>query len=338
MVDNWGQAFLKAISDAFSKLFSFLPDLIGALLILWIGFFIAKLLGRLVADILRKVRFNQAADKAGMSRFAQSAGVKQDASGIMGEIVKWFFRLIALVAAFSVLQLPALNMAIIGILNFIPKLIVALVIMLIGALLANVVAEFVKGAVSQSGVGNGNVFSSVARYAILYIAGVTALSQLEVAPAIIDTLWIGTIAALALAVGLAFGLGGRETAARILENGYNKAQENLPKLSNGIKQQARQQAQSANQRPTGGNVPQVYNPGGQPVGQPPVSGYAASGYTQPMPSPKPQAPRTQPMPGNQPNSNPNPGYQQPGNGYQQPNGGNYGQADYGNDQSNYPRG
>ena len=110
-ITDWGQAFLTAISNAFSKLFGFLPDLIGALLILWTGWFVAGWLAKLVANVLRKVRFNEAANRAGLSRFIQSAGVRQDASGVMAEIVKWFFRLIALVAAFSVLQLPALTAA-----------------------------------------------------------------------------------------------------------------------------------------------------------------------------------------------------------------------------------
>ena len=324
MVDNWGQALLKAVSDAFSKLFSFLPDLIGALLILWIGFFIAKLLGRLAAEVLRKIRFNDAANRAGLSRFAQSAGIKQDASGIMGEIVKWFFRLIALVAAFSVLQLPALTLALAGILNFIPKLAVALVIMLIGGLIANVAAEFVQGAVGQSNMGNGKLFANIARYAILYIAGVTALSQLDIAPAVIDTLWIGTIAALALALGLAFGLGGRELAGRILEDSYNKAQQNLPRLSEGAQRHSRsqqQQSQSRPPQPQPQSGPQIYDAPGQT--QPmPRSGYATSGYDQPAPAPAPQQypqpyPQQPPAPGQYPN---NPSYppQNPGQGSNYP--------------------
>lgn len=310
-ITDWGQAFLSAIGDALSKIFSFLPDLIGALLILWIGFIIAKILGRITADLLRKIRFNQAADKAGLSRFVQSAGVKQDASGVMGEIVKWFFRIIALVAAFSVLQLPALTAALTGILNFIPNLAIALVIVLIGGLLANFVADFIKGALSQAGLGNAGLFANIARYAIIYVAAVAALGQIGVASTVINTLWIGTVAALALALGLAFGLGGRDTAAKLLDNAYTKTQQNLPRMSEAVKQRAQQSSQrlpSPQSQPT-----QTYNPN-QTYPQPTQS-YAAgsTGYTQPQGQPQPR-PQAQPQPQQRPQGQPQV-YNTPDQGY-----------------------
>ncbi len=247
-VRDWGEAFLTSISNAFSKLFGFLPDLIGALLILWIGWIIAGILAKLVTNLLRKIHFNEATEKAGLNRFLKSAGVSKDASEVMGEIVKWFFRVIALVAAFSVLQLPALTAALTGILNFIPNLAIALVIILIGGLLANFVGEFVKGAATSAGFKNAGMVSNIARYAILYVAVIAALGQIGVASNIINALFIATVAGLALAFGLAFGLGGRDTAAKIWENTYSAAQENLPKLSDGMKRQAQQtklQAQQA---------------------------------------------------------------------------------------------
>lgn len=253
-----GQALLTAISTAFSKLFGFLPDLIGALLILWIGWIVAGIMGKLVAGVLRKIRFNEATDKAGLSRFLQSAGIKQDASGVMGDIVKWFFRIIALVAAFSVLQLPALTAALTGILNFIPNLAIALVIILIGGLIANFAADFVKGAAGSAGFNNAGLISNIARYAILYIAVIAALGQIGVAATVINTLFIGTIAALALAFGLAFGLGGRDTASKIVDGAYTSAQKSLPKLSEGMKQQAQrtgQQKQVGQPQPGAGVYP-----------------------------------------------------------------------------------
>ncbi len=198
VISDWGQAFLTAVSDAFRKLFGFLPDLIGALLILWIGWIIAGILAKLVTNILRKIRFNEATEKAGLTRFLQSAGVRQDASSIMGEIVKWFFRIIALLAAFSVLQLPALTAALTGILNFIPNLIVALVIILLGSLIGNFVSDFVKGAARSAGFSNAGLIAAIARYAILYIAVIAALGQIGIAETVVNTLFIGTIAARAL--------------------------------------------------------------------------------------------------------------------------------------------
>ncbi len=317
-IRDWGEAFLTAISQAFSKFFGFLPDLIGALLILCIGWFIAGFLSKLVANLLRKVRFNEAAEKAGLSRFIQTAGVKQDASGLMGEIVKWFFRIIALVAAFSVLQLPALTAALTGILNFIPNLFIALVIILIGGLLANFVGDFVKGAATSAGFGNANMVSNIARYAILYVAVIAALGQIGIAETVINTIFIGTVAALALALGLSFGLGGRDTASRIWDSAYSSAQENLPKLGQGMKQQAQtqkqqlkqglQQASQNNPRPR--PTPE-YNPGyaaGSQQSQP-----SSGGYSAPPPS----------NPGIYNNPNPQPGGYYGDSGSNQPQSGGY---------------
>jgi hypothetical protein len=341
VITDWGQAFLTAISNAFSKLFGFLPDLIGALLILWIGWIVAGWLSKLVANVLRKVRFNEAANRAGLSRFIQAAGVRQDASGVMAEVVKWFFRLIALVAAFSVLQLPALTAALIGILDFIPNLFIALVIILVGGLVANFVKDFVRGAASSAGFNNANVVANIARFAILYVAVIAALGQIGIASTVINTLFIGTIAALALALGLAFGLGGRDVAARIWENGYNSAQNNLPKLSQGVRQkaqQARLQAQQAAQQYSQSQpqAPNYQYSQGQTGQYNP--NYTAGGYTQAQPTQtfNPQTPapgavpnsgyeqgraaQGQPYPGQypQPPNNPNPNYYYPDQDGNQP--------------------
>lgn len=344
-VRDWGEAFLTAIADAFRKIFTFLPDLIGALIILWVGWFIAGLLAKLVTNVLRKVNFNQATEKAGLNRFVAASGVRKDPSEIMGELVKWFFRIIALLAAFSVLQLPALTVALTGILNFIPRLIVAVVILMVGGLLAGFVGNFVRGAAGSAGFSNGSLVANIARGAILYVAIVAALGQLGVAETVINTLFIGTIAALALALGLAFGLGGRDTASRIWENAYNSAQENLPKLGDGVRRQAEQTKQQANQavnqaaqqntphfQPTqqGYAMPQSY--AAQPA-QPAQPAYERD-RTQQMPT----TPRYTPQPDNssQPQSG---GYydggQQPG-GYYTQGSNSQGQSYQPNPSPNYP--
>lgn len=246
-VTNWGEAALSAIASAFAVLFSFIPELIGALIILWIGWIIAGILSKIVADVLRRIHFNQAADKAGLSRFVSATGAKHDASGVMGEVVKWFFRVIAIIAAFNVFNLPTLNSALLGILAFIPNLFVALIIILVGGLLANFVSDFIKGATSTSGVSSGNMLANIARIAILYVAVIAALGQIGIAQVVINTIFIGTVAALAIALGLAFGLGGRDVAARLWQSGYDTAQSNLPRISSGLQQQAQRTGQKAQQ-------------------------------------------------------------------------------------------
>jgi hypothetical protein len=185
-------------------------------------------------------------------------------------------------------------------LNFIPNLFIALVIILIGGFLANFVGDFVKGAATSAGFGNANMVSNIARYAILYVAVIAALGQVGIAETVINTIFIGTVAALALALGLSFGLGGRDTASRIWDSAYNSAQENLPKLSQGMKQQTQTQKQQlqqglqqASQHSNRTRPAPEYNTGyaaSSQQNQPPSGGYSAPPpnpgvYNNPNPQP-----------------------------------------------------
>jgi len=219
-VNDWGQALLTSFSAALAMFLSAIPRVIAFAVILIIGWIVASLIAKGVAALLRAVRFNDLAIRSGFAGFVQNMGVRTDSAGLIADIAKWFVRLIALVVAFDALGLPAVSQVLQQLLLWLPNLVVALVILVLAGLAANAVSSIVRGATSEAGFSNSNMLATVARFAIWTFAIVVAVNQLGIATTLVNTLFMGFVGALALALGLAFGLGGRETAGRIVANWY----------------------------------------------------------------------------------------------------------------------
>ncbi|MBA3376938.1 MAG: small-conductance mechanosensitive ion channel [Actinobacteria bacterium] len=219
-ITDLGVAVTTSIATALALLLGGIPKIIAFAAIVIIGWFIASIIAKLVATVLRKIRFNDIAQRAGLSGFVNKMGVKTDPSGIFADIVKWFIRLIVLVAAFDALGLPAVSDVLKSMLLFLPNLIVALVVLVIAGLAANAIARVVQGAATEAEVGNPELLAKVASYAVWTFGIVVAINQLGIATTLVNTLFMGLVGAFALALGLAFGLGGRETAGRLVASWY----------------------------------------------------------------------------------------------------------------------
>ena len=241
---------MTSVAAALALLLGAIPKVIGFAVILIVGWLIATALSAAVAAILRTVKFNDLAQRAGISGFVQKMGVHTDAAGFLALLVKWFVRLIVLVTAFDALGLPAVSQVLQQILLWLPNLIVALVVLVIAGLAANALAGLVRGATAESGLGSPDVLASIARVAVWAFAIVVAANQIGVATTLINTLFMATVGALALALGLAFGLGGRETAAQIVRGWYERGQRAAPKVS-----AAAEAAQRQAGRPSNGQAP-----------------------------------------------------------------------------------
>jgi hypothetical protein len=213
---------MYSLTGALADFMAFIPKLLGALVILLVGWLVAKAVQALVTKGLQMVRFNQIADRAEIDQFLMRAGVHADPASVVGRLAYWFLMLTFFVAAFSALGLPQVSGVLEQIIGFIPNLVVALVILLLGALAANFVANLVRGATGTARVGDPDLLATIARSAILVFAVLMAFDQLGIAPTIVDTLWIALIGMVAVAGALAFGLGGRDLAGRLLEDWYNR--------------------------------------------------------------------------------------------------------------------
>jgi hypothetical protein len=217
-VATWGDAIFLALTNALNDLLLFIPRLLGALVILLVGWLLAKAVEALVAKGLRLVRFNEVADRAELDQFLTRAGVRLDPAAVVGKLAYWFLFLIFVGAAFNSFGLPQVTAVINQIVAYLPNVAVALVVLLVGALLAQFAATLVRGASGTARVGDPALLATLARAAVLAFAVLIALNQLQIGAAIVNTLFMAVVGMLALAGALAFGLGGRDVAARVLED------------------------------------------------------------------------------------------------------------------------
>ena len=232
VTNDWTTALVASVAGAMAIFLAAVPKVIGFVLIVLIGWFIASAIASVVATLLRTVKFNDLAQKAGVTAFVRNMGVHTDASGLLANTAKWFVRLIVLGVAFDALGLPAVSQVLQQFLLWIPNLVVAMVVLVIGGLLASAAHGIVRGATAQAGMSNPDLLANVARFAVWAFAVVVAVNQVGVATTLVNTLFMGLVGALALALGLAFGLGGRETAAEIVRTWYEDGKEAAPKMAN----------------------------------------------------------------------------------------------------------
>src|SRR5215213_8205108 len=229
-INAWGAALTTSLATALSLFLGAIPRIIGFLVIIIIGWIISGVLAAGVAALLRAVKFNVLAQNSGLQGFIHSMGLRTDPSGLLANIVKWFVRLIVLVVAFDALGLPAVSQVLQQFLLWIPNLVVAMVVLVVAGLLATAARNLVRGATAEAGFGNPNVMATLAQVAIWGFGIIIAVNQIGVADTLVNTLFMGLVGALALAIGLSFGLGGRETAAEIVRNWYQSSREAAPKL------------------------------------------------------------------------------------------------------------
>jgi len=230
-VSDWGTALMSSVAAALALLLTGIPKVVGFVLILVIGWLVASALAALVAAVLRAVKFNDLAQRSGFAGFVKKMGINRDSAGFLADLAKWFVRLIVLVAAFDALGLPAVSAVLEQLLLWLPNLIVALVVLVLGGLAANALHGLVQGATAEAGLGNPELLAGIARVAVWAFAIVIAVNQIGIATALVNTLFMATVGAFALALGLAFGLGGRETAAQIVRGWYERGQQAAPRAA-----------------------------------------------------------------------------------------------------------
>src|SRR5215208_1356928 len=224
-ITEWSAALMTSLAAAMAMFFSAIPKVLGFLIIVIVGWFIASLVEKGVAAILRAIKFNDLAQRSGLADFVARMGTHTDSAGLIGLIVKWFIRLIALVVAFDALGLPAVSDVLRQLLLWLPNVVVAMVVLVIGGLAARALGNLVRGATSEAGMGNPDVLARVASITVWGFAIVVAVNQIGVATELVNTLFMAFVGAFALGAALAFGLGGRDTAAEIVRNWYSKARQ-----------------------------------------------------------------------------------------------------------------
>jgi small-conductance mechanosensitive channel len=215
-VTDWGVATWTAFGAGLATFYSFVPNLIGALLILLVGWGIASLLYALTDKVLDSLRFDALMARTGVDDAINRSGVRIDPSNLVATLVKWTVLLVAFMMAADALNLTQVSVGISAILAYIPNVIAAVAILTLGVLLAGFVSRLVRGAAATAGLRTADLMADLAYWAITIFAALGAIGQLNIAPTLVQTLYTAVIAAIALAGALAFGLGMRDQARDVV--------------------------------------------------------------------------------------------------------------------------
>ena len=232
----------RSLSQGLGSIMSALPALIGALIILIIGYIIAKVLQAITTRVLQGMGFQGWMEKGGIKQFFDRSQTQQTPLSIIGKLVFWLVFFIAITMAVDTLGISAISDVLAQFIAYIPQIIAAILILVLATLLATFVAGIVRGATGS------NIVGSVAQYGIIVFAAFAALTQLGIAKELIAPTFLILLGAVALAAALAFGLGGRSVARQVVEQGYQKSGE--------ARQQIQQQQQDRTS-PTEGESPEA---------------------------------------------------------------------------------
>ncbi len=221
---SWWDTFVASLYGILAMLIRGLGKLIIFLVIILIGWFISSILAKVVVAVLRKVKINELAERLGVGGFVRGTG-ERDMAQLIGDILKWIIRVVVLVVAFAALGIPAFSVVLSQLLLWLPNLAVAIVVLIVGGLAAKGLGDLVRGATAEAGFQNPDVIANVARGAVWAFAIIIAVNQVGIASTLVNTLFMGFVAALALAAGLSFGIGGQKLAGELLEKWYGKGKQ-----------------------------------------------------------------------------------------------------------------
>jgi hypothetical protein len=222
-IQDWGDAIFVALSNALNGFLSAIPLVVGALVILAIGWILSNVVARLVRELLARAGADRLfAEHGGEVYGTQSRQIKP--SVVTSEIVKWIIRFVFLVAAANVLGMPQVSLLLNQVLLWIPNLLVAAVILLVAPLIGRFLRGLIQVGAGNMGFTNAPLLGRIAEMAVIAFAVLIAIDQIGIAADLLNILFMGVVGALALAFGLAFGLGGRDVAARITESWYEGTQ------------------------------------------------------------------------------------------------------------------
>lgn len=217
LLNVWGAIFSDTATGVWISIVNFIPNILGAIVVILIGMIVAGRLGRAVALVLKKLYIDQAVDKAGLTKVLHSIGMKFDVSVAFGKLITWFLYVIALIIVADILQLNQISQFLQSVVLYIPNVIISVVILVVGIIISNFIYTLIKETATSAQLAAADLLAMSGRWAILVFTFLAALEQLRVVPELIQILFTGLVFMIALAGGLAFGLAGKDRAKDILD-------------------------------------------------------------------------------------------------------------------------
>jgi hypothetical protein len=212
-----GEAILEALTSLWEGLVIYLPSLIAGIIILIVGIFLAKAIEKIVEKIIAAAKIDELISKINVVKKIEEGGTKVVFSQIFGWLVKWFLYVVLLIAVSDILKLGQFTVFLKDIATYLPNVIIAVLILVVGFVLGYFVDDLIVKVLKSSRAKLANLVGAVAKWSIIVFAILAALIQLGVAVSLIQMLFTAIVFMIALAVGLSFGLGGREAAKEMIE-------------------------------------------------------------------------------------------------------------------------
>lgn len=217
VLQDWTTAVADSWTSIWDRFVNFLPNLIGALIILVVGWIVGVIISMVVDRLFRVIGLQTVFEKAKVEDLLKKGNIEKDTTSLLAGVAKWIIYLVAFIAAANTLKLPDVASFLDRILAYVPSVVAGGAILLIGLVLAHFLSNVVKGTMLAADFAASEAVAAIVRYSIIIFTFLAVLSQLGVAENLIGTFFIGLVAFLAIAGGLAFGLGGQGVAKDILE-------------------------------------------------------------------------------------------------------------------------
>jgi hypothetical protein len=212
-------ALQGSFTDLWYIVLQYVPMLLAAIIVVLVGWIIGVILYRVIVEIVKVLRIDDVMKSAGLTEAAKDIGFKLDTGRFLGTLVMWFMILVALAAALEILNLTTVTIVLEQVvLLYLPHVIIAVLILILAAVVADLVKKIVSGSARAAGSRHGNFAGVIAKWAIWIFAIMTIMTQLGIGVQFVNSLFTGFVIAAAIAFGLAFGLGGRDAAARTIEH------------------------------------------------------------------------------------------------------------------------
>lgn len=219
---DWTFVIMESVREMLTRVGAFIPKLIGVLVILIVGWLIAKIIETVLVRSLKLIRLDTLSEKSGTSNFLAKGGIKYTLSELVGVLVYWIVLLIVIITALNALQWTVAAEVLNTIVGYIPNIIVAVFILVLGMFVSTLLGTVIRTAASNAGITQARLLGQITQTVVIVFAAVIALQQLKIQTGIILNVINITVAAIGLALGLAFGLGCKDIAGKALADFLEK--------------------------------------------------------------------------------------------------------------------
>ncbi len=221
-MDNLNVVVMEPIKVMAIKIWSYIPTIAGAVIILVVGWLLAKLIETVASKALKAVRLDMVSDKIGISKILAQGDIKMSLSELIGGIIYWLVILVAVATTLDALNLKMASDIISRLVEYVPNIIAAVFIIIIGSFLANFIATIIRTAGSNAGLKNAKLLSQISQIILMIFTVIIAIEQLKVATALLVLAVNIVLISIGLGIALAFGLGCKDIAGKFMQDVINK--------------------------------------------------------------------------------------------------------------------